>query len=221
MRRAEHHVAGGNGNLQCIRNGSRPDATRRRVWHQAQSKAAGTVFLVEFSVQQRVARTISHRTTPDRLSAQTLVCLVVDDRFAHHFRRFDCCHGLVDGLLHYWCPFNFALLAIRLGCSACFCDMVLGVVQDWYNDTYEVTDTEIIDRDASALFPNLLDKMVRRQLIDINDISYTVPDLELPAQHGQCRCRNCRPGRQFSFDRVKTQWLSPTIRRRVEQYYER
>lgn len=55
-------------------------------------------------------------------------------------------------------PLSIALLAIPVGLFSMFLwTWLWWVVQDWYNDTYEVTDTEIIDTEMRPLlFPDLL-----------------------------------------------------------------
>lgn len=121
---------------------------------------------------------------------------------------------------------NFALLAIPVGLFSMFLwTWFWWVVQDWYNDTYEVTDTEIIDTEMRPLFfPIYFDKMVRRaSLIDINDISYTVPGpLSYLLNMGSVVAETAAQAGKFSFDRVKNPMaVSDEIRRRVEQYYER
>lgn len=133
------------------------------------------------------------------------------------------------GLLIYYiagATLRYAIGAIPIGLFSMFCwTWLWWKVQDWYNDTYEVTDLEIIDTEMRPiLFPFYFDKKVRRaELKDINDISYVVPGpLNYLLNMGNVYAETAAQGGRFAFEYIKNpQSVADEIRRRVEQYHER
>lgn len=133
------------------------------------------------------------------------------------------------GIIVYYilgATFAFAALAIPAGILSMFSwTWLWWSVQDWYNDTYEITDTEIIDTEMRPLFfPIYFDKNVRRAaLSDINDISYSIPGpLNTILNMGNVYAETAAQVGRFTFERVKNPMgVADEIRRRVEQFYER
>ncbi len=231
MRRAEHHVAGGKREIYNAleRQLGLTIDTPPRVWQQAQSKAAQAQrswwrFLFnresreQFLTEQHSDRVVWRKhwfVLLTKIAAPAILSLTST--------------AATVWMMGYYiagAPLSIALLAIPVGLFSMFLwTWLWWVVQDWYNDTYEVTDTEIIDTEMRPLlFPIYFDKMVRRaSLIDINDISYTVPDpVSYLLNMGNVVAETAAQAGKFSFDRVKNPLaVSDEIRRRVEQYYER
>ncbi len=137
--------------------------------------------------------------------------------------------GLSLGLMIYYVwggMLAWGILGIPVGLvSMFFWTWLWWTVQDWYNDTYEVNATEVIDTEMKPLFfPIYFDKEVRKgSLNDTNEITYSIPTiLNYLLNFGNVLIETSSPGGRFTFDNVPDPaHVAEEVRRKVAEFYER
>jgi hypothetical protein len=137
--------------------------------------------------------------------------------------------GLVVGFIVFYL-FSGLLLwgvgAIPAGLLAMFCSTWLWwTVQDWHNDTYEVTNSEIIDTEMKPLlFPVYFDKDVRQSsLSDITNVTYDVlGPLNYILNYGNVIVETAAKQGRFTFEKVPDPAkVADEIRAKIQQFLER
>lgn len=118
-----------------------------------------------------------------------------------------------------WVPQIFLGLEILLGIlSLVSLAWMIWIVDDWANDTYELTRDRIIDIEKKPLF--FSEKRLEAQLSEIQDIQFTVPSpLQMLLGYGDVRVQTAAREGAFTFDQVpRPQEVAEEIRRRQEEW---